>query len=190
MKIVTIEELKKMPNGTVFCEMDKWCNFQNDFRIITGKHNDRDGFNGELGLYPFIYGENRFELFERKENETWMPADKNHVVKGKEFDICAWETVDTADYDYEKDQIFAVFNEKEVREMIKCLQWALSGCAGVEPCEQREVDIECEDCKYRLSGECKGVREMWNIKPLSDYDECPCLHDYDNEGESNNNADT
>lgn len=127
MKIVTIEELKKMPIGTVFCEMDDWCNFRGDYRIITYKGKE-DSFGAELPLYPFIDGEKRFSIFERKENEEWMPGDKRHAILNKEFDVCEWETIDASDFEYDKEQIFAVFNEKEVKEIIDCLQWALNGC--------------------------------------------------------------
>ena len=32
--------------------------------------------------------------------------------------------------DYDKNQLFAVFNKSEVMKMINCLSWALSGCDG------------------------------------------------------------
>ena len=32
--------------------------------------------------------------------------------------------------DYDKNQLFAVYNKSEVMKMINCLSWALSGCDG------------------------------------------------------------
>lgn len=37
MRIITLETLKNMPNGTVFSEIDKWGNLENGIRILTGR---------------------------------------------------------------------------------------------------------------------------------------------------------
>ena len=43
MKIITLETLKTMPNGTVFSEIDKWGNLENGIRILTGRFENRAG---------------------------------------------------------------------------------------------------------------------------------------------------
>lgn len=119
MRIITLETLKTMPNGTVFCETDEWGNLEGEIRILTGRFDDRVGFNGEMGLFPWVAGdENR--------NAIWKMFDKdNKLIKDKDFPA-EWCMVDTADHDYEPNQLFAAFSKKEVEKMIKALHWALS----------------------------------------------------------------
>lgn len=154
MKIVTIEELRKMPIGTVFCEMDEWCNFREDFRIITDRNPLTGGFSGTLPLYPWIEENDRTSLFARKENEEWLPQNKDHVITGKEVP-CEWITVDETDFEHNKNEIFAVFNKDEVKEMIECLQWALKGDKEETPIESIrlgfEVGIDKSENGYAVS---------------------------------------
>lgn len=116
MKIVTLETLKSLPNGTVFCEIGKGGGLENDFRILTGRYEDKLGFNGEIGLYPSYASENGvFDLFD----------NNSEIIKDKHFAV-EWCTTDSMDIDYDKNQLFAVFAKKEVEKMVKVLQWALS----------------------------------------------------------------
>lgn len=118
MKIITLETLKTMPNGTVFCTTDEWGNLESEIRILTGRFDDRAGFNGEIGLFPNVAGDNGEGI--------WKMYDKdNKLIKDKDFptELC---TEDSADFLYDKNQLFAVFSKKEVAKMIKALQWALS----------------------------------------------------------------
>lgn len=117
MKIITLETLKTMPNGTVFCKIDKWGNFKDDLRILTGRFENRDGFNGEMSLYPRMAGEDGAGIFDMFKN--------GELIKNKDFQT-EWVTVDTADHDYEPNQLLAVFSKAEIQKMIKALQWALS----------------------------------------------------------------
>lgn len=118
MKFITLDILKNMPDGTVFCESDKWGDLKNDIRILTGRFENKSGFNGEIGLYPFIK--------DREKDGIFSIVDKNAVlIKDKNF-ATGWYTTDTSDIDYEKDQLFAVFSKREVQKMIEVLQWALS----------------------------------------------------------------
>ena len=119
MRFITLETLKTMPNGTVFCEVDEWGNLKDEIRILTGRYDDREGFNGEMGLFPWVAGDNG-------EGIRKMFDENNELIKDKDFPT-EWSTADTADHDYEKDQLFAVFSKQEVAKMIKALQWALSG---------------------------------------------------------------
>lgn len=118
MKIITLETLKTMPNGTVFSEIDKWGNPENGIRILTGRFKNRVGFNGEMTLYPWIEGDNGSGIWN-------MFDENNELIKDKDIPT-EWPTTDTADHDYEKNQLFAVFSKAEFAKMIKALQWALS----------------------------------------------------------------
>lgn len=118
MKIITLETLKTMPNGTVFSEIDKWGNLENGICILTGRFENRAGFNGEMDLYPCTEGDNGSGIWN-------MFDENNELIKDKDIPT-EWPTVDTADHDYEKSQLFAVFSKAEVGKMIKALQWALS----------------------------------------------------------------
>lgn len=118
MKIITLETLNTMSNRTAFCEVDKWGNLKDDIRILTGRFENRDGFNGEMSLYPRAAGEDGQGIWDMFEN--------GELIKNKDFPT-EWVTVDTADHDYAENQLFAVFSKAEIQKMIKVLQWALSG---------------------------------------------------------------
>lgn len=122
MRIITLETLKTMPNGTVFTKIDRWGNFQDDIRILTGRFDNRAGFNGEMSLHPWAY--------EDDGQGIWDMFDKNNeLIRDKDFPT-EWSTVDTAHHDYEENQLFIIFSKKEVKKMIKALQWALSDLEG------------------------------------------------------------
>lgn len=117
MRIVDRKTLAKMPNGTLYC-----CytpdTFNEEWHVITGHHNygddfyghkwSRDGFNSVLPLSPFT---------------------EDGDCKAGTQRITNWCTVDTHDYDYNDDQLFAVFSKSEIRAMITVLQYALSDCS-------------------------------------------------------------
>lgn len=119
MRIITLETLKTMPNGTVFTTTDEWGNLKNEIHILTGRFDNRDGFNGEMSLFPWVAGDNG--------DGIWKMFDENNeLIKDKDFPA-EWCTVDTADHDYNKNQLFVIFSKIEIEKMIKALQWALSG---------------------------------------------------------------
>lgn len=119
MKIITLETLKKIPNGTVFSEIDKWGNLENGIRILTGRFENRAGFNGEMSLYPWLASN------KNGEHDVFEMFENGELIKDKDFPT-EWITGDTSDTDYEENQLFAVFSKAEVTKMIKVLQWALS----------------------------------------------------------------
>lgn len=116
MRIVNRKTLAKMPNGTLYCRYIP-DNFEGKWNVITGHHNygddfygnkwNRNGFNSVLPLEPFVQdGDNK--------------AGTQRITN--------WCTVDTCDYDYDEDDLFAVFSKTEIRAMITVLQYALSDC--------------------------------------------------------------
>lgn len=106
MRIVSKNELGKMPNGTVFTMYTPMILY-NDIHILTGSRGD-GSWNGELTLFPFI-------------------DDK---LEGDNILECNWSTDDTASCDYDEDQLFAVFSKSEVMQMINALTWAVTECGG------------------------------------------------------------
>lgn len=119
MRIISLETLKTMPNGTVFSEIDKWGNFERGIRILTGRFKNRAGFNGEMSLYPCIASN------EKGERDIFEMFQNGELIKDKDFPV-EWSTTDTSDIDYEENQLFTIFSKSEVVKMIKVLQWALS----------------------------------------------------------------
>jgi hypothetical protein len=98
MRIVSRDELAKMPNGTVFSLFTG--HDVNGFEIIIGS--DGNGFNGTLNLEPSF---------------NWDKDDAERVTN--------WSSVDTADYDFNDDEKFAVYSKNEIREIIAWLKWAI-----------------------------------------------------------------
>lgn len=119
MRIITLETLKTMPNGTVFSEIDKRGNLERGIRILTGRFKNRDGFNGEMSLYPCIASN------EKGERDIFGMFKNSELIKDKNFPM-EWSMTDTSEIDYEENQLFAIFSKFEVAKMIKVLQWALS----------------------------------------------------------------
>lgn len=108
MKIITKEELAKQPAGTIFREFRPDV-FDTDWMIKTGDaliYNMNDdiiyGWLGGLSLAPYM-------------NEI----DNKYYTNWSSFDDC--------DADYDEDTLFAVFSREEVKQLVRCLEWALSG---------------------------------------------------------------
>lgn len=106
MRIINKKELSKMPNGTVFMLYSPEV-LDDEIHIITGKHKDRDGYNGEINLTP---------NFNFKD------------IEYDDFRVTNWCTTDSTDWEYDDNQLFAVFSKLEIQIMIQILQWALTGC--------------------------------------------------------------
>lgn len=102
MKIVSRDELAKMPNGTVFSYLNGGYTIEG-FEIITGRYDDgNDGFNGTLSLEPSF---------------NWDNDSSERITN--------WETIDTAHYDFNEDSLFVVYNKNEIQEIIQWLKWAI-----------------------------------------------------------------
>lgn len=126
MKIVGIKELSKMPNGTVFSEIDPRMHKQygaGDFDIcglnIMCGHDDKycpvesGRFNGVLHMLNYVSV--------RRNSDGTLSLDS-------EFGYDDYAVTDTVDYDYDKDAQFVVYDNTDVIEIINVLSWALTGC--------------------------------------------------------------
>ena len=119
MKIINLEQLNRMPNGTVFSEH---ANHIEDVVIMTGHKshnlNGKPYFNGVQALHP-----------EFATNDSWRP-DGLEVGDETPAD---WATVDTSTADFTSDQEFIILNRGEVQELINMLQTALVDAYGPNP---------------------------------------------------------
>ena len=103
MRLLTKEELKNEPNGTVYIPFEPQV-FTGEIHIITGKENDKGEWNGELPFLPFLIKE-----------------DANNY-------LTQWCTIDNTWWELDDSTKYAVFSKNEICKMIDCLQWALTGC--------------------------------------------------------------
>lgn len=113
MRIVDRKTLATMPNGTVFCGYTP-DSLDGDFEIITGHNEEYDGAENKVGFYSTL------------SLSPLIDHEKSCVI-GEER-ITNWSTIDTCDFDFDEDQLFAVFTKTEIRAMITVLQYALSNC--------------------------------------------------------------
>lgn len=118
MKIITLETLKTMPNGTVFCPVGEGGVLSKKLQIITGKFKACKGFNMVMGVCP-IGAENEFD-------GTISVFDEFDEKRGKDIPTCIRSVYVAPKKTYENYKLFAVFSKAEVGKMIKTLQWALS----------------------------------------------------------------
>lgn len=114
MRIVDRKTLSAMPNGTLFCS------YKPDFigrnwYVITGHNEEYDGESNRVGFYSVLPFEPSFN-------------DYGDMTVGAER-ITNWCTVDMCNYDFDKNELFAVFSKTEIRAMITVLQYALSDCS-------------------------------------------------------------
>ena len=121
MRVLSKEELKNEPNGTVYIPFTPQI-FTGEIHIITGK-NDKGEWNGELPFLPFLL-----------EEDT-----DNYLTQ--------WCTVDNTWWELDCDKKYAVFSQNEIRKMIDCLQWALTGCKSYF----NQDEWRGEHCNFPLS---------------------------------------
>ena len=99
MKIINREQLLEAPSGTVYSP------YMQD--IVDGKIHIKVDNNCNLELIPTHEYGSQEDLY-RETN--WATDDLNILA------------------DYDRSDLFAVFNPTEVKKMIDCLAWALTGC--------------------------------------------------------------
>lgn len=113
MKIVDRKTLSTMPNGTLFCRYIQ-DSLDGDWNIITGHNEKYNGSDETVGFYSVL------------PVEPFIDHDRDMSVGTVR--ITNWCTTDTCDFDYDEDQLFAVFSKTEIRALITVLQYALSDC--------------------------------------------------------------
>lgn len=111
MKIVTFKELAELPIGTIFSRYAPcWID---GMSVRTGDSFEcSDGekmWNGTLDFEPMVKSD--------LNDDTILYTN--------------WCTGDDSSVDYEKDQLFAIWSDEEVKHLIKCLEWALALKAGI-----------------------------------------------------------
>lgn len=111
MKIVTLEELSRMPDGTVFA-------------IATGR--SIHAVDGGLMIMRGRMGVNDFNGI----MYCTPSPDLNDSGNGAgEYDgLVNW--IDTAKIDFDETDTFAVYTEDEILDVVNGLNWALTQMAG------------------------------------------------------------
>lgn len=140
MKIVNLEELSRMPNGTVYSEIDPRCHRRGgagDFdlcglEIMCGHDNkystkESGFFNGVLPMLNYV------SVRRDLNGKLYLDSDYNF----NEYSV-----TDTAKCDYDKDAMFVVYDKTDVIEIINVLQWALTGCESELLVRSEFVDYE------------------------------------------------
>lgn len=122
MKIVNLEELSIMPNGTVFSKIDN-----NIHKFMAGDFNV-DGLNIMCGHNRHLK-DNEFNGVMHLCNYVSICKDENgNVDIESDYSFDDYNVTDTTKCDYEKSDMFVVYDKTDVIELINVLQWALSGC--------------------------------------------------------------
>lgn len=129
MKIVNIKELAHMPNGTVFSQIvdDNFgkCNGDMDIsglNILTGHDNSDKYLSEEAGHFCSTLDMlDCVSCFGNRDDGFYVDETEISWTIGL-------DTVDTADHDFDDDDYFIVYDKDEVFQIIKNLEWALSGC--------------------------------------------------------------
>ena len=121
MRIVKMEELKKMPDGTVFRPVGEgpFGGFADDqVQVISRMYPQENGFNGIEYLLPNM----DWDLL--KSGDKWDNNDPTKCDYPVDPDRCV---IDTTDWEIEEKgtQYFSVFDEKEIIHRIEILSSAL-----------------------------------------------------------------
>lgn len=148
MKLVTIEELKTMPNGTVFSKVDahtknKLIMRGNDLTKPYSLRISTDGFTLPLSSLSIIYMNEDRKGFRALMNVLTTPilnCDNTlsyaydydyyrHGAKEKYKETPERDFMVTDDYtpdDFESDDLFIVYSKEEIKSMIDALVSAIS----------------------------------------------------------------
>ena len=148
MKLVTIEELKTMPNGTVFSKVDEHVKNKlimrgNDLTKPSTLHIGADGLALSLSSLSIIYMNEDRKGFRALMNVLTTPilnCDNTlsyaydydyyrHGAKEKYEETPERDFMVTDDYtpdDFESDDLFIVYSKEEIKSMIDALVSAIS----------------------------------------------------------------
>ena len=126
MKVVNLEELSRMPNGTVFSEINDPSFYKGaigdisiDGLSIMCGHDDKwcpvksGNFCGVLHMLSYV--------------PLRRDSKGNAYIEG-DYPFNDYGITDTAKCDYEESDMFVVYDKTDVIEIINTLQWALTGC--------------------------------------------------------------
>ena len=112
MKILTKNQFLEEPNGTIYMTARPDTGINNGIYVKTGAYNSiydkKLHWNGRLDLVPIVQ--------EDQSDPTMLYTN--------------WATWDDSDADDSDKDLFYVFSETEVLQIINCLTWALTGCKG------------------------------------------------------------
>jgi len=113
MRVITAKQLEQEPYGTVYSNFTP-----NVFGELAVKSEQRGhGTESWWAVYVTPFFENDGDMVGEIDN-------KSTLVLGKEV-IMSTTCTDDASYNYDEDSLFAVFNNREVRDMISVLENAL-----------------------------------------------------------------
>ena len=114
------EQFARTPKGTVFCQYTP--DILDENLYVKANYSESDGhpyFNCVIPLCPF---------FSRDSDDIYDGYDGEPSETTPYLTDCF--STDGALWDYNDDQLFAVFSNDEVRRMIDVLTYALCGCNG------------------------------------------------------------
>lgn len=127
MKIISQKELGYMPNGTVFSKIV-------DPNFYRGVNGDMD-ING----LSIICGHDENDDYSSSESGHFHAcvhmleyvSQQNKVCKNEDYNEDYWfDSIDTCEYDYDKDRYFVIYSQDDIKAIIRNLEWALRGCEG------------------------------------------------------------
>lgn len=117
MLIVDYKTFVRMPAGTVYSPYEP-CIFISDHFSIKTDTGEPLSFSKDAWTF----------LGEMPLNPCFLDDDHRAFGTGKFQTVLA--VYDTAACDYDDDQLFAVLERHEIKNMIDALYWALDGCPG------------------------------------------------------------
>lgn len=134
MRLIDMNEFKNLPVGSVYSLVDNdGCVF--DISIVSSRCDDFTC--GEIPLFPLNFVKDK-EIAIKEMNENGWNLEVNDFInryedektdikdkKGEYFTSCT--SVDTCSYDYNKDQMFIVYDRQEVERWVEILINSLSG---------------------------------------------------------------
>ena len=126
MKVVNLEELSRMPNGTVFSKITD----ESFYKGIIGDM-DIDGLNVMCGhdetWCPINSGKFNGILHMLNYVPLYRESDGSVDIDG-DYEFTDYAITDTAKHDYDKNDMFVIYDKTDVIEIINVFQWALTGC--------------------------------------------------------------
>ena len=114
MRILSKKEMLKTPVGTVFAL------YEPDILY--------EGIRIKTSCYTIKRSVDDCDDEPHWDSELFLMPACAHDKSDRNFCYTNWLCIDNVDDDYDDKQLFAVFSNTEVIQMINALQWALTGC--------------------------------------------------------------